>query len=159
MTKVLAATVYQAVTPTISTSAYVSGDRLGSLMEITGMTGSKAVSLLSVAVVDKSGQSAPIDLVFFGTQPTIASADNDPFDLTDANMDYFQGKVSIQATDYIASTSNSGASVPGIGLALKPIGQTGEIKKVYCQAVIKGSATYATTSALVFKFYFSLDDD
>jgi hypothetical protein len=145
------------VTPTLDTNAYASGDRLGSVMTISGAvrrTGLEAF-LCDVVVVDKAKQSQSIDILFFKSSPTVASSDNAAIDISDAEMgDKFIGRVSVLTTDYTALANNSEASpAPYNRLLSADEGKT----DIYALAVCRsGTPTYAANS-LVFKFKFIQD--
>jgi hypothetical protein len=144
------------VTPTLDTSAYASGDRLGSLMTLSDVVrhqGMEAV-LLDVVVLDKVKQSQAIDIYFFRESPTIASADNAAIDISDAEMEKCIGRVSIATTDYSALANCSEASPAPFNRLLGAIeGKT----SIYALAVCRsGTPTYAASS-LVFKFKFLQD--
>lgn len=90
------------VQPTLDTSAYASGDRLGSIHTITnafrefhrpfGQTtpGVPTIALggnnilAEITIIDQAKQSAAIDILFFDKSPTVASADNAAIDISDA---------------------------------------------------------------------------
>jgi hypothetical protein len=144
------------VTPTLDTNAYASGDRLGTLMTLTGVVrhqGFEAV-LLDVVVLDKAKQSQALDIYFFREAPTIASADNAAIDISDTEMEKCIGRVSIATTDYSALAGNSEASPAPYNRLLGAVeGKT----DIYALAVCRsGTPTYAASS-LVFKFKFLQD--
>lgn len=162
------------VVPTLDTSAYASGDRLGSIHTITnafrkiyrnvdpitattsafqGQSGK--VILQSITIIDQAKQSQPIDILFFSSSPTVASADNAAIDISDAEMDAkCIGVVSFDAS-YVALAGNSVASKNSIGLEMKQsISATDN--NIYAVCVIRGAGTYAASS-LRFKYGFLQD--
>lgn len=164
------------VTPTLDTNAYASGDRLGSIQTITGafrqtyrpfdqpqqtlnstsiiQVGGKVI-LSEVTIIDQAKQSAAIDILFFNALPTVASADNAPIDITDAEMiAKCVGGVSI-STSYIALANNSMVSQPNINIQMKQ-SATAANYNLYAVCIIRASATYAADS-LVFRYKFYQD--
>lgn len=145
------------VTPTLDTNAYASGDRLGTLMTISGAIRSEGLEavLSDLVIVDKAKQSQAIDVYFFKAIPTIASADNAAIDISDAEMgEKFIGRVSVATTDYTALAGNSEASPASFNRLLCAADNT---TTLYALAVCRsGTPTYAAGS-LVFKFKFLQD--
>lgn len=111
------------VTPTLDTSAYASGDRLGSIVRLADMFGPSqgAAKLSSLVVLDKATQSQSLDLILFSQLPTIASADNAAIDISDTEAEKIVGEVSVITTDYKATASNSTATIKGIDLLVQAV--------------------------------------
>lgn len=150
------------VTPTISTSAYTSGDQIGGIMTISDAvrfdtTINKGFSeIVSVTILDSSKQDVAIDIWFFHTSPTVTSTDNAPFAMTAANMNAqaigvvqvgLSGTYSDAAAVSICSTCNLNL----------PAEISSASTAIYAIAVVRGTPTYATTSSLQFKFGLFLD--
>lgn len=163
------------VVPTLDTSAYASGDRLGSIHTISnafrkiarttldpitptnsifqGQAGK--VVLQSITIIDQAKQSQPIDIMFFTSSPTVASADNAAIDISDSEMDAkCIGVVSFDAS-YVALAANSVASKTNLGLLLKQSASATD-NNLYAVCVIRGAATFAASS-LRFKYGFLQD--
>lgn len=140
------------VTPTLDTSAYGSGDRMGSLMTLTGVCPVKGgfARLEQVTVLDQAAQSAAFDIWFFSSSPTIASADNAPFDLNDANAQLAVGMVKMTAAEYSASASNSLGVTTSKGMKLQCAADSNTL---YAICVSRGTPTYAASS-LILNFFF-----
>lgn len=138
------------VIPTITAAAYTTGMRLGSLMTLTRAAPDAGYGLVvySLMVADKDKQNAAIDLVFYNVAPTITSADHATMNITDANL---HGNVcgGGQITSYMDMSGNS----YGFGNIIGSVAQaTSDVVDIYCQAIIRASATYTTTTALEFTF-------
>lgn len=162
------------VTPDLDTSAYASGDRLGSIQTIPGVfrrigrafdhnailskdapNQCGKVILQSIYIIDQALQSQPIDILFFDELPTVASADNAPIDVSDAEM-IAKSIGSISITEpYIALAANSNVTKPNIGLLLKQK-STAADGNLYAVCVIRGNGTYQASS-LVFRYGFLQD--
>lgn len=156
------------VTPTIDTNIYASGDCLGGLMSIAGAASYSTGGgrLLGVSVVDKTqAQRAAMDLVFFSQSVTVAG-NNSPFATSDADMVYAVGAISLGSWSYLTAFAgtplNSLAVWPSPASAATSV-QSGEIPYVcaattlYCQAIVRGTPTYTSTSDLVFSFLIQPD--
>lgn len=103
---------YLSATPTIATSGYVAGDRVGTVMTFTGAalaTGRGGQILQAVLTTRAPTAINALELWLFAVSPTIASADSAAFDLTDANLEAAVplGVITFTGTDYCASTSNA----------------------------------------------------
>lgn len=161
MAKVSGYSLEIVVTPTVSTSpAYTAGDQVGGIQTLPGACLGRAVStLLSVSVVDKASQNAALTIFFFNQLPTIASSDNAAFDLTDANMLNCVGAVTIAATDYQSSSSNSVATIKmgSCGLAVMSSVTDSNSGALYAVAKTTGTPTYASTTDLQFRYVFGQD--
>jgi hypothetical protein len=141
------------VTPTVDTAQYASGDRLGSLMTLSGAADGdfSPTTLKSVVILDKAKQKSALDIFFFDASPTIASADNAALDITDAEMaDKFLGSVTIAAADYKDLNASSVVTAT-CDLPLKPTTTAGTI---YALLVSRGTPTYGAASDLVLRLSF-----
>lgn len=138
-------------TPTLDTNAYATGDRMGSITEVTDFWRNVGgVNILkSIAILDTAKQKVAFDIFFFNSQPTVASADNAAIDISDAEMAKCIGHVSIATTDYCTDlAANSFATKSDINLVLKGAAPTtGAVKHLYAVLVSRGAPTY-TASAL-----------
>jgi hypothetical protein len=140
------------VTPTLDTSAYASGRRAGSIQEITNavrVSGGTGI-LQSLSIVDKAKQGAALRIYFFNALPTIASADNAPYDISDTEAEKQIHYIDIASGDWAQdSQSNYFVSKDKIGKCMKAVGSA----NLYAIIVAKGSATYAANS-LYFSYEF-----
>lgn len=145
------------ITPTISTTAYDANDQIGEVMELEGalLHESGRAVLQSISVVDIAGVGARIDVLFFNSEPTIASSDNDPFSMTTAEAtNRVLGCGSITGyKDFsgicFSTTANIGLTLQG--LKCDPV-VLEKSKNIYAVAVIRNVATYSSTGDLTFKF-------
>jgi len=145
-------TTVTAVTPTISTSAYQANDAVGGRMTFAIPASSAAVggggSVLSLTVIDLSGQNAALNLFLFD-QPFTATADSAVFAPSAADLANCLGVIQVQTSDYVSAGANgSVATVKGVGLAVRAINTAALL--IYAQAMTTGTPTYAL-SALTFK--------
>jgi hypothetical protein len=163
-----------AVTPTLDTNVYASGDQLGGIQTITdayrtvyrpfdqpsqpltGQTqlGGKAI-LQSITIIDGAKQSQPIDIMFFSSSPTLTSSDNAAIDISDAEMAAkCIGVVSVD-TAYVDLSNNSLVTYVNAGLVLKQDASATD-HNIYAVCIIRGAATYAADS-LKFLYGFMQD--
>ena len=143
------------VTPTISTSAYAVDDQLGSVQTLSfGSADKSLVTMLSISVLDKAKQGAPITIFFFNALPTITSSDNAALDISDAEMDKCVGHKNITGNDYVTTQSNSIATV-GLNSAISLRSSTANA--LYAVVKSNGTPTYASTSDLKFIYTMGLD--
>lgn len=149
------------MTPVTDTSIYASGDQVGTgATELTHAVRnpSNLCTLESISIVDKSKQKAALDILFFSSEPTIASANNAPLDITDAELAAkYIGKVSIAAADYGDLANSAVASVKAIGLVLrnkKANTQDPDKKSIWAVICSRGTPTYTSASDLVLQLGF-----
>ena len=154
-------------TPTLDTSAHADGDYMDTVkvsdafLEIPNLestefqSGAHTGVLLSLSVIDKDDQGQAFDCHFFASEPTVTSAKNAAFNMTDANLESagYLGKVSIESGDYYNMANNQVASKANLGLAIKnTIAKAGtDFDAVWCVLVSRGTGTY-TASGLVLRF-------
>lgn len=139
-------------TPTIDTNAYSANDQVGGLQTLASAvrTGIGTCILESITILDKAAQSAAIQVLFFNASPTIASSNNAAIDITDAEMVKFIGSVTIAATDYVTTASNSASTTKNIQLPLAPASGT----SLFAVAKTTGTPTYGSASDLIFTYNF-----
>lgn len=126
-------------TPTISTSAYASGDTVGGVMTFTGA--GNAGTIMTAIIDDKDAESAALELWLFNATITPA-ADNAAHSISDADMAKCIGV--IDGFVYHASALNSVGQAVSVGLAYKlPSGSD-----VYGLLVTRGAPTFSSTSDL-----------
>lgn len=157
------------VTPTISTTpAYTSGDCLGGLMTLSNASrfDGGGGTINSIRILDKTqAQRAAMDLLFFSASVSPAG-DNAACAFSDADMGNLVAVVSILTTDY----NTAWPGTPLNSVAFKPDTKTNTLPhnmaipyfcsagtSLYCQAVVRGTPTYTSTSDLVFQFCLTLD--
>lgn len=137
------------VTPTISTSAYASGDCIGGLMTFVNaarISGGSGI-VQAITVLDKTqAQRAAIDLLFFDRSVTVAG-DNAPVAMSDADMAYCLGVIPIGPynTAWPGTPLNSLSTLLNVGLPFVLNGTD-----LYVQAVVRGTPTFAASTDLIF---------
>ncbi len=137
------------VTPTISTSAYASGDCIGGLQTLSNaarISGGSGI-IQSILVLDKTqAQRAAMDLLFFDRSVTVAG-DNAAVAMSDADMAYCLGVVPIGPynTAWPGTPLNSISTLFNVGLPFVLNGAD-----LFVQAVVRATPTYAATTDLVF---------
>lgn len=133
------------VTPVMAAgpAAYAANDQVGAVNTITNAAPSTGgtVEIESLILIDKAKQALALDVFFFDVSPTLVSADNAEFEMTDANLAAaYKGHIKIVAGDY-ATTKNASVANPKIqGLFLKSLPAT---KNLYCVVITRGAPTYS----------------
>lgn len=139
-------------TPTINTSAYTSGDELGTLMTITGAaryTGGGGL-VRSITVLDKTqAQRSAIDILLFTATITVAG-NNNPFLPSDADMLNFLGSIPIATGDYNTTWAGTPTNSAATKLVEHPYICTAT--SLFALAVVRGTPTYTSTSDIVISF-------
>lgn len=135
-------------TPTLDTSAYTAGDRLGSIQGVNAGHDGKNCVLQSLNVLDKDDQGNEIDIYFFSQQPTVASDDNAAIDVADAQMEYCTARVTVASGDYDDMSGNKFASKQDLKVPLR----CDDNGKFWYVMVTRGTPTH-TASGLVLSFH------
>lgn len=139
-------------TPTITAGAYTAGDALGGLLNFidAARTAGGRGEIVKVTIVDDAKQSAPIDLVLFD-QTFTATADNSPFDPSDADLQNCLGYVSVANTDYSEFNDNCAATkASGLQMPFSYDLAAG-VTSLFGQMVIRVGDTYAATDDITVK--------
>lgn len=142
-------TTYE-VTPTVDTSIYASGDRLGSIMTLTDFFQkyNRSAEIEGLSLLDKSKQKSVLQVLFFDELPAVVSADNAPLDITDAEMaDKCLGYLPVVAADYKDLANSSIATI----FPAAPLIVTGKSTSLYALILSGGTPTYTSTSDLVLR--------
>lgn len=141
-----------AVIPVITAGAYVADDALGGRMEfgaVASVNGGKG-AITKVVIVDDADQAAPVDIVFFD-RPFAATADNAPFDPTDADLQNCLGWIDIANTDYSSFTDNAvAAKSSGLRMPFPFVCAAGRMT-LFAQMVVRGAPTYVAIDDLTVK--------
>jgi len=141
-------------TPTITAGAYSAGDAVGGLLEFEGVASpyDRGAIIVAATLIDKAAQKALMRLILFDRTFT-PTADNAPFDPTDADLANVLKYLTFAATDYISFNDNSMAQRLGdLGdavLASVVLAEGGT--SLFGQLVTGGTPTYASTSDLIVK--------
>lgn len=146
----------RAITATMVTSngsIYASGDQVGALMNLSplALEPNALCWLQSITVIDKSIQSAELNLLFFNSAITVP-ADNAAANYSDADMLTCETVETILASDYKTTTLNSVASKSTQRHIKASANGT-----MWMAVIVRGTPTYTSTSDLVIKLGFALD--
>lgn len=145
--------VVVAVTPTITGGAYSAKDAVGGLLTFANaarVSGGSGV-VHAVTIIDNDSEAAELVLVLFD-QTFTATADNAPFDPSDADLANCIGKITISSTDYQAFNDNAVAQVRNVGLPFKLTGTS-----LFGQLMCTGGPTYTAVSDLTIKLHILQD--
>lgn len=138
--------------------AYAPGDVIGIREPLTGAVSDPGSSSLlnTVTIIDKSNQSAPLEILIFDSIPTAATVTNNSAFAFSTTTSKLLAKVAIAATDYVVIDSIAVATVSG--LSLGPI-KAAPGSELYAVFVTTGSPNYADAgnAALIAKFSFIRD--
>lgn len=132
-------------TPTVSTTAYASGNVVGSLITFTGAARLAAGSGLiqAASVMSKSAQTAALDLLIFSANPSASTfTDKAAVAINAADLDKLVGVIHL--TDWSALGTASIAQAVGGGLPFKLASGT----SIYGVLVARAAITLASTSDL-----------
>lgn len=145
------------VVPTITTTAYTSGDQIGGVMTVAAALASgRAGQITGLTVFDKSNLNIALEVYVFLLTPTSPAGDNAPAAISDANAATAIpiGVFDVLAANYRIHGAASGFSV-GMGTLvggapLLPFVTSGSVN-LFALAVVRGTPTYAVGD-LTFNF-------
>ena len=141
-------------TPVIVPAAYASGDAIGGLLTFSNVVSpfEPSFRIADAILSDASKQSAYVRLMCFDRAFT-PTADNAPFDPTDADLLYCIGWVGWAAADYAALSDNSVAQKGGdlgaiFGKWMRLVDGGTDL---YAQLVSYGTPTYVAATDVTIK--------
>lgn len=137
-------------TPTISTSAYASGDLIGTKMTLTGATSASVPNgtIVSVELIDKDAEAANVEVVFFDANPSNTTfTDNAAFAPTDADA---ANIICVREVQKHFAFSTNGVS-EAQNMAPCPFYLGGTNTTIYAAIVSRGTPTYTSTSDLTLR--------
>ena len=147
------------VTPIITTTigSYSSGDSIGGVITLKDVMARKngTAILKSVLVMDNDGQSSGLTILFFSSNPTGATAnDNSAFSYGNTFFNQI-GKINITSDDYEMIDTKS---IADIDTYCKLIQNKEDSTNIYAIIISKSSPTYTSgTSSLRINFGFLQD--
>jgi len=106
---------------TTSAAAYTALDQVGGLLTFSGVADAAqgAAIVESLALVDNEKKDAALVLFLFSRPPTLAG-DNAAFSVSDADMAYCLGTISIPSASYVdVAALNSVCTVPNVQLQVQ----------------------------------------
>lgn len=135
--------------PTVSTTAYTSGDVVGGAVRLPRALGQYRRGVLKTVLVrDADAQAAALTLLLFKDAPTGIAADNAALSLSDSDLALLVGKVNVAASDY---ETVGGKSVAVVDVAAALDGSAGDAADplqhlrtgdLWLVVVTKGTPTY-----------------
>ena len=140
--------------PVIVPAAYASGDAIGGLLTFENVCSAFEPNfrVIQAVLIDNAKQSSYVRLMCFDRAFT-PTADNAPFDPTDADLQYCIGWIGWAAADYAALSDSSVAqnggdlgAVMGVSMRLTDGGTS-----LYGQLVSYGTPTYVAADDLTIK--------
>lgn len=141
------------LTPTISAAGiYAAGDAIGGKLtfpDAVRVAGGQG-TITKVVIVDDDNEKAPIDLVLFN-QDFTPTADNAPFDPTDADMENCIGFIDVLGADYVAFNDNSVAMKSSGDRMPFDFDLADAVTSLFGQMVVRSSPTYTAVGDLTIK--------
>lgn len=140
---------YIAVTPTVDTAVYASGDDIGGKLTFTNAVCSTAstFSVVSVAIADKAAEAIAYDLVLFKSNPSLTTfSDNQALDIDDGDLAKVLPIINIATTDQFTFADNSVSSLSSLrsGGFVTATGGT-----LYGALVARGAADYDAVDDII----------
>ena len=133
---------------------YTPGDAIGSLLSLEPVRPSKTGVIQSVTLSDLNKQKVPINIVFFSSQPTASTINNNaPVKIGDGDVGKIIGFASIGTDDYIDFIDNSVACKTNLGLVFQlTAGET-----IYACLITRSTPQYAGSTDISVKVGMLLD--
>lgn len=130
-------------TPTITAGAYTTGKALGGLLTFAGVADVGYGKILTATISDKANQKIAMDLLLFN-QTFTATADAGTIAISSADLVNMVGVITFVAGDYISTAASTNAIATKYNLNFGTV--SASLGSLFGQLVIRGSATYASTS-------------
>jgi hypothetical protein len=131
---------------TVDTGIYAAGDDMGGKITILGLVPRDITNMIlnTLILVDQAVQKAPIDIIFFESNPSATTfTNNGALTVADADTLKICAVVQILAADYFSFADNCVACVkPNVSLA------SNENGNMYMALVCRGTPTYVATTDL-----------
>lgn len=143
------------VAPTVDTSAYASGDFIGTTeVELENVVNEgNGIVLQTITVIDLDGQDSALTLMFFNAEPENTTfTNNGALTIHDSDSDYYVGHVDIAAADYNTLTGSSFATVRNIGLSMDCPNDS-----LWVVPISKGTGTWTGAAQLKFHLVYWQD--
>jgi hypothetical protein len=134
-------TAYLEAVLTLDTAAYATGDVFCDKIEFANVGPG---TIQSVVLIDTDFQKQPIDLIFFDRDFALTGAKNAAWAVGDTDAFNQLCAVSIDAGRYVSNNLNAIATVPNVGLPIKPNGAN-----LYVGAIIRGVGTYTANGVKI----------
>jgi hypothetical protein len=142
-------TIQLSANPVIQAALYAAGNSVGGLLTFNnayrGVT--NPVTLQDLIVTDKSGQNAPLTILFFDSNPTNGNYADKTAVTFGTDFPKIIGKVNVQTTDYDTINAKGIAHIKNISAILVPNATT----TLYAVIVTTGTPTYVSTSDITLK--------
>lgn len=135
------ATKLIALTLSLNTSQYASGDVLAATQELAAAVRVPAGTgiIQSIQLLDKDDQGGALDLVFLQTNVALGT-ENSAISITDTNAAFIIGIVEITAADYVDLVASQLVTKTNVGLAIEAAaGST----SIYVAAASRDTKTYS----------------
>ena len=132
-------------TPTISLTAYVTGDNIGGLMTLPNAVKSHGhgASIRSLSLIDKEAIDAAIDVLLFDKNPSNSTfTDNDAAVVSDLDVVNLIGVFPL--TSYVTLAGNSVASLNSLDVPFIVFGDVA----IFAAMIIRAGATYTAVDSL-----------
>lgn len=142
-------------TPALDTSIYAANDRLGAIMTLSNVCRNPGgvVELVDVLLTDSTATSSiSVDILFFDSLPTVASADNAAINISDTEILKLCGSVSLLTGNYKSTASNGYIYATGLNMLMKPVAPSASVgivasSNLYALMVLRaGTPTFAANS-------------
>lgn len=140
--------VRKQLTPTVSTVQYTAGDAVGGLLEFTSVARASGGTALALSFIlhDKAKQTAAAYELWLFDRTFTATANNDPFDPSDADLLNLLGVVKFNSGDgtQTSTTATVYTWPQTVATAELPLVLNGT--SLFGQLVTRGTPTLGTTS-------------
>lgn len=132
--------------PGCTTSAYATGNCIGTTMTFNGVSrGANLKALIQeIVIMSKSVQNFACDVLIFNTNPATAFTDHAAYSLAAADFDKIACRISVATTDWCASAISCFAD-PQFNPKIAASDASGDY---YMQLVSRGAFTLASTTDL-----------
>lgn len=157
----VAHTSFVVATPTVDTSAYASGELVGTKLIFSYVTRPQAPTgyIIGACIADKAAQAVDLELVLFSENPTGTTfTDQSAFDPADADLPKILPPISFGSGSRYAFSDNSVHCVDTKAIPILTVDPYDENTRiVYGALVSRGTPTFATSGDITITLMVSQD--
>lgn len=149
-----------AVTPTVDTSIYASGDLIGTKLTfsnaLSAATGSGVI--LGAIISDAAAQAQDLELVIFGANPSATTfTDQAELDIDDTDLAKVQAVISFDSTTRFAYADHGVKYKSNIALPVKATSSGASGRHLYGALVSRGTPTFEAANDVTVTLLVSQD--
>jgi len=142
------------VEPTVDTAAYASGDTVGGLITISGIScPGEMLEVSGIKTVDNAGQSTTRDFVFYKTQPTGTFTDNAATAPTKADLIAASPPIQVKSTDCFVFSGKSICSLSSLSSQIRSSVLFNSQRRIWLTVTTRGADDFVLATDFSIQLY------